>query len=258
MVRSAPDRARLPRTLDPTRLLRFLGRNLLLALALAATLAVSTLATMREVLAAREVAVPALVGRSVAEAGAQAAQRRLFVRIEGRRNDPSMPAERVVAQEPPPGASLKTHRAVRVWVSLGPRRVTIPAVEGRSARAARLALEQEGISVARVVEIADRAAEGMVVLQRPPAGEADLAAGGVSLLVSRGPGGAPFVMPDLIGREVGPVLDGLRLAGLKVEDVRYRSYPGVPAGIILRQVPPAGHRVGSSSPLSLDVSKEAP
>jgi serine/threonine-protein kinase len=242
--------------LNTSQILRFLARNALLALALAATATLSALLTMRVVLSSRDVAVPALVGRTVPEAGALSSQRGLMVRIEGRRHDASVPAERVVAQEPPPGAALKAHRAVRVWVSLGPRRVRVPAVEGDSARSARVALEQSGVPVARIVEIEDAAPEGTVLVQRPAAGEADVTLG-ASLLVSVGPSGASFVMPDLIGREAGAAVSALQSAGLKVGDVRYRRYPGIAPGIVLRQSPPAGHRVSSRTPLALDVSREA-
>ena len=166
-----------------------------------------------------------------------------------------MAADRIVAQEPPAGAALKAHRAVRVWVSLGPRRATVPPVEGQSARTARIALEQGGVPVDRTVEVADAAPEGTVIVQRPSPGEADLSAGGASLLVSRGPGGASFVMPDLIGREASRAMILLQSAGLKVGDVRYRSYPGVAPGIVLRQVPAAGYRVDARTPLTLDVSR---
>ena len=243
--------------MDPSKILRFAARNVLLAAALLATLATSALFTMRIVLSSRDVAVPSLAGRALADAGALAAHRGLALRIEGRRHDPAVPADRVLAQEPPPGGTLKAHRAVRIWVSLGPRRVSVPPIEGESARTARIALEQAGAPVARVVEIEDAAAEGTVLVQRPPAGEADLSSGGASLLVSRGPGGASYVMPDLIGREAGAVIAALQTAGLKVSDVRYRTYPGVPPGIVLRQSPPAGHPVSSRAALSLDVSKAA-
>jgi serine/threonine-protein kinase len=237
--------------------LRFLGRNTLLGAVLLTTLAASAVLTMRVVLASRDVAVPSLGGRALPDANALAADRGLALRIEGRRHDPAVPAEHIVAQEPPPGATLKAHRAVRVWVSLGPRRVSVPPIEGESARTARIALEQAGVPVARVVEIGDAAAEGTVLVQRPPSGEADVSADGASLLVSRGPGGASFVMPDLIGREAGAALAALQAAGLKVSDVRYRTYPGVASGIILRQTPPAGHPVSPRTALSLDVSKAA-
>ena len=240
-----------------SKILRFLGRNALLGATLLATLAASAVLTMRVVLTSRDVAVPSLAGRLLADASALAVDRGLALRIEGRRHDSTVPADHVVAQEPPPGATLKAHRAVRVWVSLGPRRVSVPPVEGESARTARIALEQAGVPVARVVEIPDKAAEGTVLVQRPSPGEADLSAGGASLLVSRGPGGASFVMPDLIGRDAGAAVAALQAAGLKVSDVRYRTYPGVAPGIVLRQTPPAGHPVSPRAALSLDVSKAA-
>jgi serine/threonine-protein kinase len=243
--------------LSPARVLRILAQNALLAIGLVAVLASSALFTMRVVLESRDVAVPALTGRTQREAEALVARHGLSLRIEGRRHDGAVPADRVLAQEPPPGALLKSHRAVRLWISLGPRRVTVPRVEGDSVRTARSALEQAGIPVSRVVEVRDRAPEGTVLVQRPPAGEADLAEGGVSLLVSRGLRDASYVMPDLIGRDASAVLATLERAGLKVTDVRYRSYPGVAPGIILRQSPPAGQRVSSRAALSLDVSRPA-
>jgi len=251
-------RRRASHALSFPKILRFLGQNALLGVALLLTLAASAVLTMRVVLTSRDVAVPSLAGRVLADATVLAAHRGLALRVEGRRHDPDVPAERIVAQEPPPGATLKAHRAVRVWVSLGPRRVSVPPVEGESARTARIALEQSGVPVDRVVEIEDRAAEGTVLVQRPPPGEADLSEGGASLLVSRGPGGASYyVMPDLIGREAAAVLAALQAAGLKVSDVRYRTYPGVAPGIVLRQTPPAGHPVSPRAALGLDVSRAA-
>jgi beta-lactam-binding protein with PASTA domain len=92
--------------LNPAQALRLLFRNALLGVALLATLAGSALLTMRVVLSSRDVAVPLLAGRALADAGALAAQRGLTLRVEGRRHDAAVPAERVVAQEPPPGATL--------------------------------------------------------------------------------------------------------------------------------------------------------
>jgi serine/threonine-protein kinase len=244
--------------LNPARVLRFLAQNALIGLALVLALFASALFTMRVVLESRDVTVPSLTGRTQAEAEALVAARGLALRIEGRRHDPAVPRDRVVAQEPPPGGLLKAHRAVRLWVSLGPRRVTVPRVEGESVRTARAALEQAGIPVARVVEVSDPSPEGTVLVQRPPAGEADLEDGGASLLVSRGLRGVSYVMPDLIGRDAAAVLGALEHAGLKVTDVRYRSYPGVAAGIVLRQSPQAGQRVSARAALSLDVSRPAP
>jgi beta-lactam-binding protein with PASTA domain len=75
------------------------------------------------------------------------------------------------------------------------------------------------------------------------------------MLVSIGPVSADYVMPDLIGRSAARVLEVLGRVGLKVTDVRYRSYPGVAPGTVLRQSPPAGFRVGRRTSVSLEVSR---
>jgi serine/threonine-protein kinase len=178
--------------------------------------------------------------------------------VEGKKYDTRVPSEHIVLQEPTGGATLKAHRSIRVWLSLGPRRLNVPAVEGESLRTARIALEQAQVPLRRVVEVEDRNAEGTVLVQRPPAGERDAVEEGLAVLVSRGPLGTDYLMPDLIGRHAADVMDGLRRAGLKVAEIRYRTYPGVAPGIVLRQIPPAGHAVSPRTPMSLDVSKETP
>ena len=142
-------------------------------MALAVTAGLSALTTMRVVLKAQEVSVPSLLGRRVPDAGRLAAKHRLLLRVEGKRNDPRMAADLIVEQDPPAGSLLKTQRSIRVWVSLGPRRLTVPAVEGESLRSGRLTLEQAGVNVGRVLEVTNAAEEGTILLQRPPAGETD-------------------------------------------------------------------------------------
>jgi beta-lactam-binding protein with PASTA domain len=235
--------------------LRFLAHNALLGAMLLAIFGASAVVTMRVVLSARDVAVPGLIGRALPDASALAGERGLAVQIEGRRHDANVAADHVIAQEPPPGGTLKSHRHVRVWVSLGPRRIVVPKVEGQSVRTARIALEQAGLPVTHVVEVDDPAPEDQVLVQRPPAGETDVSDEGASLLVSRGGGRAAYVMPDLIGRPAESVMAALLAAGFRVADVRYRTYPGVAPGIVLRQLPPAGYRIDPRTPLSLDVSR---
>ncbi len=230
------------------RLATFLLRNCLLALGLVATLGASALVTMRVVLSAQDVQVPILIAR-----------RGLSLRVEGKRHDAHIPADAILAQEPAGGSTLKTHRSIRVWLSLGPRRLVVPAVEGEGLRTARVSLDQAQVPLGRVAEVDDTSAGGTILVQRPPAGEADALDGaGLALLVSRGPGSFDYLMPDLIGRSADRVLEGVRRTGLKVAEVRYQTYPGVAPGIVLRQMPPAGHRVSTRTPVSLDVSKAEP
>lgn len=229
----------------------------LLLVTLGITAGLAAVVTMRSMLAAQEVDVPNLTGHGIAEAGALASRERLLLRVEGRRHDPSVPPGSIVAQDPGAGSTLKTGRSVRIWLSLGPENLTVPPIEGESLRAARLSLAQARVPLSRVVEVAHSEGPGTVIQQHPPAGEMQ-GAGGVSLLVSRGPGGSDYLMPDLIGRPGEDVLEALRLSGWKIAGVRYRAYPGVAPGIVLRQSPASGHRVNAETPIALEISQGEP
>ena len=80
------------------------SRTALLGLALAVTAGISALTTMRVVLTSQEVTVPDARRRSGSpRPGALAARQGLLLRVEGRRNDPRVPADRIVTQEPAAG-----------------------------------------------------------------------------------------------------------------------------------------------------------
>jgi len=241
--------------LSITRLGVALLRNGLLLAALAVTAALSAAVTMRAVLSAQEVIVPNVVGQRLASAGALVVHDGLKLRVEGKRHDALVPRGQIATQDPPAGSALKPNRSVRVWLSLGPRRLEVPPVEGESLRTARLTFNQARVPLGRVIEVSSTRPEGTVLLQRPPPGEMGDVGEGVSLLISRGPGGLDYLMPDLIGQRGDPVLRWLAGAGWKTS-VRYRSYPGVAPGIVLRQTPSSGHRMSRRDPIGLEISQQ--
>ena len=69
----------------------------------------------------------------------------------------------------------------------------------------------------------------------------------MSLLVNRGERGATYVMPDLIGVNGDRAADLLRSRGFRVSVVGDHPYPGVPAGIVLRQSPQGGFQIAPAS-----------
>jgi beta-lactam-binding protein with PASTA domain len=77
----------------------------------------------------------------------------------------------------------------------------------------------------------------------------------VSLLVNRGERSATYVMPDLIGVNGDRAADVLRSRGFRASVVGDHPYPGVPAGIVLRQNPQAGFQIAPGEPISLEVSR---
>ena len=77
----------------------------------------------------------------------------------------------------------------------------------------------------------------------------------MSLLVNRSERAAAFVMPDLIGLNGARAADVLRSGGFRVAVVGQNPYPGVPAGVVIRQSPQAGFQVAPGDTVSLEVSR---
>ena len=230
------------------------GKLLLLGVALVLTYVVFAAASMRIAIRTREVMVPTLTGQSVNQATAALAESGLTLKVEeSRRSDPKVPAGQILTQDPQPGVRTRPQRSVKVWVSAGPRSSILPAFIGESERTAQLRVQQDGLELAGISEIrsADYPAD-VVVAQTPPPSSAG---GRVSLLVNRGQRAATYVMPDLIGVNGDRAADLLRNRGFRASVVGDHPYPGVPAGIVLRQNPQAGFQIAPGEPISLEVSR---
>jgi beta-lactam-binding protein with PASTA domain len=75
------------------------------------------------------------------------------------------------------------------------------------------------------------------------------------LLVNRGEDRASYVMPDLIGVNGQRAADVLRANGFRVSIVAQQSAPGLPSGVVIRQVPAGGYQVHPGDSISLEVSQ---
>jgi serine/threonine-protein kinase len=230
------------------------GKLVVLAGALVATYLLFAAASMRVALRAREVQVPDLSGRTTNEATVIAADLGLTLRVdETRRPDLKIPVGRIMAQEPIAGSTARRQRSLRVWLSAGERAMIMPPLVGETERAAQLRLSQEGLSAATVTEIRSHdLPSDVVVAQDPPAKST---AAHVGLLVNRGERGQSYVMPDLIGLNGDRAAEILRDRGFRVAVVGSTPYPGVAAGIVIRQTPQSGFQIAPGEPISLEVSR---
>ena len=233
------------------------GKRVLLGGALVLTYFIFAAAAMRLAIKTRDVVVPQVTGKSVPQAGATLAPAGLNLKVEEtRRVDAAVPAGPIVSQDPQPGVHTRRERSVKVWVSAGPRATSVPALLGESERTAQLRAQQDGLQLASIAEIrsSDYTA-GTVVAQNPSPQIAMPTGGRMTLLVNRGERGETYVMPDLIGVNGDRAADLLRSRGFRVSLVGDHPYPGVPAGIVLRQSPQGGFQIGLGDPISLEVSR---
>jgi serine/threonine-protein kinase len=230
------------------------GKILLLAGALAGTFLLFAGIAMRVAVRARQVTVPDLVGRSIADATSLASNLDLQLRVEeGKRPDPKVPAEHVLGQDPMAGSAARRQRSVRVWLSSGPHVALAPDLLGETQRSAEIRVAQDGLSIGGVTEV--RSAlypPDMVVAQDPPPGTQTSQ---VRLLVNRGEDRATYVMPDLIGLNGERAADVLRTRGFRVSITAQAAVSAIPPGVVVRQSPAGGYQVHPGDPIALEVSR---
>jgi serine/threonine-protein kinase len=230
------------------------GRFLLIVGALLSTYALSAALAARVALRVREVKVPALVGEPLSNASAAVGDIGLTLKVdESRRSDANIAAGRIAQQDPPAGSVARRGRTIKVWLSTGGRVAVVPQLVGETERTAQLRLQQDGLTLSAVSEIrSNDLPADVVVSQDPPA---DARGASVSLLVNRSDRASAYVMPDLIGVNGDRAADVLRTAGFRVAVVEQDPYPGVPAGVVIRQSPQAGFQVTPGDTVSLEVSR---
>ena len=220
-------------------------RNLAIGAAVAGGSALLFLAAldnliMPRIVQVRMVTVPDLQGRTADDARQRLSGEGLRLALRDSVFSESAAVGRIVDQTPRPGERIKRARRVFVEVSRGPRLYPVPEVIGGSEREAGLKI-QGGQLRRGPVEYASSSTfpAGVVVRQRPSAGERVPRGSAVHLVVSSGSPTSPKRVPDLVGLSVEVVEDSLAKYEMTLGPVRRQAAPG-PAGRVLSQTPEAG------------------
>jgi len=232
--------------------LEWLSRMTLLIFILASAAFLSAITAMRIAIHGREVTMPNLVGKNVAEASRMLRSDGLFLRVADHIYS-ELPMNVVVRQTPPPGMLMKQSQQAHVVLSLGQRQLQIPLLEGNSLRASRIELLRAGLQVGEVsaINMTNQPAD-MVVIQTPRPG-AGAATPRVDVLISQGPREQAYVMPRLIGLTEVEAQRRLDAASLR-RKVNYVTAPQWPHGAVIDQTPAVGSRIPASILVELTVA----
>jgi beta-lactam-binding protein with PASTA domain len=250
-----------------------LFRFAMMALVLVVVALVSALTAMRFAIHGQEVEVPAIVGKTPAEAERAVTGLGLQIEVERQYYSPQIPEGRIMTQMPPPGTKVRRGWQVRVARSLGPQRVVIPDVTKQSERAAEWNIQRRGLEVASTAEIQlPGTAADHVLAQSPPANASQVEAPRTSLLVTVAADPPAYVMPSFVGQPLGTASRALQDAGFKLGNVSVApptanaTAPGgapavrtspppqpSPASMIVAQTPPAGQKVFAGTVVNFEV-----
>lgn len=235
--------------------LEWLFRMALMLFILTSVAFLSALMAIRFSIQGREVPMPDVVGKKSSDAQLILRGRDLGMTVEDRIYNP-LPVDQVVRQSPPPNIRVKIGQYAHVVVSLGPQKVSIPPVGGRSIRMARIELLRGGMQVGEISSayIPSFPADS-VIQQDPPAGTTDVTSPHENVLVSLGPRPLAYPMPDLIGLSLGDAEAKLAVAGMRVSKLNLTPAASTLHGYVLGETPSRGARVDSSSSIELNVAE---
>jgi beta-lactam-binding protein with PASTA domain len=244
-------------------------RFAMLALVLVIVAMVSGLTAMRLAIHGQEVAVPALVGMSPADAERTVAGLGLQMSVERQYYSAQIPEGKIMSQLPLPGTKVRHGWQVRVAQSLGPTRVAIPDVTGQSEHAAELNIRRRGLDVASMAQVEEPGIPAdQVIAQNPRADATQVLAPKISLLVTAAPQTQAFVMPSFVGQPLGSVNRTLQDAGFRLGSVSMAPVEALdqanpataeapaqpsPASIIVSQSPGAGQKVAAGTAVNFEV-----
>ena len=236
-------------------MLRFI-KYFLLALVLLLVCLASALLAMRFAIHGREVRVPKFTGLTPPEAERLANSEGLVISIEDRYYSSDVREGSIVSQSPSANAKVRRGWKVRLAESLGPQRASIPNVVGQSERVAELNISRRGLEMGNVVTIRSPGSLPTTVLaQSPPADAKNAVSPRIGLVISAPVNVRWYMMPNFVGQSVSQVLPAIQQAGFTPGKVNYIPDPSGPAGIILRQTPPAGQKVLAGATISFDVRR---
>jgi serine/threonine-protein kinase len=160
------------------------------------------------------------------------------------------PAGQVYRQEPTFGHRIPKGSAIRIWVSTGLPRVTVPSFVDGNVTDAVAQLTRLGLKVKqRPVPSAKEA--GTITAQDPPEGTKLPVGSTVTLNVAKGP--QPVSVPPVVGLPLEQATSQLQALQFKVQPTFVES--NEPANTVVQQTPEAGQSAGKGSTITLTVSK---
>ncbi|MFZ4517451.1 MAG: Stk1 family PASTA domain-containing Ser/Thr kinase [Microthrixaceae bacterium] len=200
---------------------------------------------------ASDVEVPATIGLTRPEAEKVLTDEGFKVDVTEQAN-PTIEAGRVISQDPAPRTKAPEGSKVKLTVSTGPEKVSVPNVVGQAQLEAQNTLVAAGLKF-RVESVENETVEpGTVVTQNPAAGEAVVKDTEILLQVSKGSG--QELVPDVTGQTQSAAIAALQAAGFRIGGPQQQASDSVPSGRVISTNPPAGTSVKKNATVTVVVS----
>jgi len=208
--------------------------------------------------ASTPVAVPLIRGLTVKEATALLAPLGLTLSIKEVVNDPKIPENQIMSQDPKVDTQVRSGSTIVVIVSGGLGQATVPNVQGQVANAAQQLLQTSPYNfvVTLVNEASSTIEQGRVIRTEPAIGAQSPAGSAITVFVSSG--GNKIAVPQVEGQTEVDARALLATAGL-TPDVKYQDVPAndINIGKVITQGTDAGTLVDPGFVIRLTIGRAA-
>ena len=206
--------------------------------------------------APKNVTVPDITGLTIAEAESKLKELKITYEISEEKYSSSVEVGKIISQEPPQGYRILENKAVKVVVSKGMEKTTVPKVAGKTSEEAKKDLESAKLEVEIEEEISQKIEQGIVIRQEPKENTELNAGDKVKIYVSKGNGKKKLAVPSVNGKTEEEAKNDLTEQGLEVEVV-YEEDRTKTNGTVLKQSLEVGKTVEEGTKIIITVNKIA-
>jgi serine/threonine-protein kinase len=204
------------------------------------------------------VIVPELVGKDVVYALEFLTDLELNTKVKGSEYSEDIPKSHVIFQDPSAGAEIKKGRDVRIIISKGPKRISMPNLMSLTVQQAQLILEENGVCYGELSQTHSKSMEkDHVIAQVPPPGSIITRGSCVDLLVSLGSRPRAYKMPNLKGQTLNETILALEKAYLNIGEIKSSVDKNKLRNVILNQEPLPGYQVISGTAINLVINRKS-
>ena len=212
--------------------------------------------TISSKLVGEEIVVPDVSGKDESEAQ-KALEKAGFEKITSEAVYSDKEQGTVIGTTPSAGSKATKETEIKMQVSKGTEKISIPDVTGKSENDAKSTLTSAGLTVGSVTtDYSDTREAGQVISQDPVGGTKVTKGTSVTLIVSLGKKPEQKIsVPGIVGVDEGTAGQMLSSAGLSVGYTTYDWSDSVPAGKVVSCDPGVGSSLSKGSAVNIVVSK---
>ena len=228
-----------------------IGLILLFSLSLGGTLAYLNITNPAEV------AIPNLVGMSKEEAEKTLKDSKLLFEVEKEEYNKEVPEGYIISQDPIYIANynVKEGSTVKVVISKGQEKTTVPNVKGKEKEEAIQTIENANLKAEIIEETSKTVQAGYVVSQEVEPDTEAYAGDTIKIHVSIGTGIKQVNVISVIGQDEATAKNNLTELGLKV-NVTYEEDTSKDNGVVLKQSLENGKTVDEGTTITITVNKK--